>query len=125
MSLFKVAHGLVPRKPLDLVPVDPNIRASEDGVAFAQHVSELHKYIHDRITHQNAVYKQAADSHRRHWSFEVSDQVMVRLRPERYSPGTATKLHARSVGPFQVLSRVGENAYVVDIAPSWGTWLRI
>ena len=50
MSPFEVAHGLVPRKPLDLVPVDPHIRASDDGVAFAQYVSELHKYIHDRIT---------------------------------------------------------------------------
>ena len=50
----------------------------------------------------------------------MGDQVMVRLRPERYSPGTATKLHARSAGPFRVLSRVGENAYVVDIPPSWG-----
>ena len=30
------------------------------------------------------------------------------------------KLHARSARPFQVLSRVGENAYVVDIPPSWG-----
>ena len=45
---------------------------------------------------------------------------MVRLRRERYSPGTATKLHARSAGPFWVLTRMGENAYVVDIPPSWG-----
>ena len=120
MSPLEVAHGLVPRKPLDLVPVDPHIRASEDGVAFAQHVSELHKYIHDRITRQNAAYKQSADSHHRHQSFEVGDQGMVQLRPERYSPSTATKLHVRSTGPFRVLSRVGENAYVVDIPPSWG-----
>ena len=102
------------------MPVDPHIRASEDGVAFAQQVSELYKYIHDRITQQNVAYKQAADSHCPHQSFEVGDQVMVRLRPERYSPGAATKLHARIAGPFRVLSRVGENAYVVDIPPSWG-----
>ena len=121
MSPFEVAHGLVPRKPVDLVPLDPHIRASEDGVAFAQHVSELHKYIHDKITQQNAAYKHAADSHRRHRSFKVGDQVMVRLRPKRYSLCTGTKLHARSAGPFRVLSRVGENAYVVDIPPSWGT----
>ena len=50
----------------------------------------------------------------------MGDQVMVRLRPERYSLGTATKQHARSAGPFRVLSRVGENAYVVDIPPLWG-----
>ena len=104
MSPFEVAHGLVPRKPLDLVPVDPHIRASKDGVAIAQHVSELH-----------------------------SDQVMVRLRPERYSPSMATKLHACTAGTFRVFSRVGENAYVVDIPPLWGisspstwrTWPRI
>ena len=119
MSPFKVAHVLVPRKPLDLVPVDPHIRASEDGVAFAEHVSDLHHYIHDRITEQNAAYKEAADSHRRHRIFEVGDQVIVRLRPERYSPSTAIKLHARSADPFLVLTRVGENAYVVDIPPSW------
>ena len=120
MSPFDVAHGLVPRKPLDLVLVDPHIRAFEDGVAFAQHVSELHKYIHDRITQPNAAYKHAADSHRRHQSFEVGDKVMVQLRPERYSPGTAMKLYARSAGPFRVLSCVGENAYVVDIPYWWG-----
>ena len=45
---------------------------------------------------------------------------MVQLRPERYSPGTATKLHARSAGPFRVLTRMGKNAYVVDIPPLWG-----
>ena len=39
MSPFEVAHGLVPRKILDLVPIVLCIRASEDGVAFAQHVS--------------------------------------------------------------------------------------
>ena len=49
------------------------------ALKFAQHVSELHAYIHDRITQQNAAYKQAADLHRRHRSFEVGDQVMVRL----------------------------------------------
>ena len=60
MSPFEIAHGLLPHKPLNLVPVY-HIRASEDGVAFAQHVSELHHYIHDRITQQNASYKQVAD----------------------------------------------------------------
>ena len=66
------------------------------------------------------MYKQAADLHRPQWSFDVGDQEMVRLRPERYSPSIATKLHARSAKPFQVLTPVGENAYVIDIPPSWG-----
>ena len=73
MSPFEIAHGLVPWKPLDLLSVDPHIRASEDGVAFAQHVSELHLYIYDRITQQNSSYKQAPDLHPRQWSFKVGD----------------------------------------------------
>ena len=50
----------------------------------------------------------------------MGDQVVVWLRLERHSPSTATKLHACSVGPFWVLTRVHENAYVVNIPPSWG-----
>ena len=58
--------------------------------------------------------------HHRPRIFQVGNRVMVRLRLEHYTPGSATKLHARSTGPFRVLSRIGENAYVVDIPPSWG-----
>ncbi|CAA6674368.1 unnamed protein product [Spirodela intermedia] len=45
---------------------------------------------------------------------------MVRMRPERYAPGSATKLHTRSANLFRVLSWIGENAYVVNIPPLWG-----
>ena len=115
MSPFEVAHGLAPCKPLDLVPLDPHVRVSEDGVAYAQHISQLHQDIYDRIQSQNVLYKQAADRHRRPRIFQVGDQVMVRMRPERYAPGTTTKLHACSAH-----SRIGENAYVIDIPHSWG-----
>ncbi|CAA6674885.1 unnamed protein product [Spirodela intermedia] len=100
MSPFEIAQGLAPRKPLDLVPLDPHVRVSEHGVAFAQHVSQLHQDIHDRIQSQNALYKQAADMHRRPRIFQVGDQVMVRMRPKRYAPSSATKLHARSAARF-------------------------
>ena len=32
----EIAHGLAPRKPLDIVPLDPHVRVSRDRVAFAQ-----------------------------------------------------------------------------------------
>ena len=50
----------------------------------------------------------------------MGDQVIVRLRPERYALGTAMKLHARSANPFRVLSQIDENIYVFDIPPSKG-----
>ena len=115
VSRVEIAHGLAPRKPLDIVSLDPHVRVSRVRVAFAQHVSQLHQVIHDRVFSQYASYKQAADLHCRPRVLQVEDQVMVRLRPERYAPGTA-----RSTGPSRVLSWIGRIAYVVDIPPSWG-----
>ena len=45
---------------------------------------------------------------------------MIRVRPERFPPGTFRKLQARGMGPFEVLSKVGENGYVIDIPNDWG-----
>ena len=45
---------------------------------------------------------------------------MIRLRPERFPPGTFRKLQARGMGPFEVLSKVGENGYAIDIPSNWG-----
>ena len=115
MSPVEMPHGLAPRKPLDIVPLDPLVRVSKERVAFAQHVSQLHQDIHDRVLSQYASYKQAADLHCRSGDFQVGDQVIVRTRPQGYAPRTATKLYAHNIGPFRVLSRIGDNAYVVDI----------
>ncbi|XP_022878628.1 uncharacterized protein LOC111396424 [Olea europaea var. sylvestris] len=45
---------------------------------------------------------------------------MVRIRPERRLHGPASKLQARSAGPFKILKQVGPNAYVFDIPPHLG-----
>ena len=83
-------------------------------------MSDMHHDIHSRIVSQNEKYKAAADVGRRLVSFSVGDLVMVRLRLERYSPGVATKLHARSAGPFSIVRVINENAYVVGIPSDWG-----
>ena len=45
---------------------------------------------------------------------------MIRLRPERFSPGTFKKLYARGAGPFRVVKRVRPNAYVLELPPELG-----
>ena len=49
VSPVEIAHVLAPRKPLDIVPLDPHVRVSRVRVAFAQHVSQLHQDIHDSV----------------------------------------------------------------------------
>ncbi|XP_038972521.1 uncharacterized protein LOC120104756 [Phoenix dactylifera] len=62
----------------------------------------------------------AVDLRRRYQEFRVGDDVMIRIRPERFPSGAVRKLHARSMRPYKILKRVGSNAYVVDIPSDFG-----
>ena len=117
---FEIVYGQIPRRPLDLAPVDPHTRTSAEGISFAQYMSDMHHDIHSRIVSQNEKYKANADVGRRFVSFSEGELVMVRLRPERHLPGVAAKLHARSAGPFPIVRVINENAYVVGIPSDWG-----
>ena len=48
------------------------------------------------------------------------ETVMVRIRPERFSQGSAKKLQARSAGPFKILQRIGSNTYRIALPPEMG-----
>jgi len=45
---------------------------------------------------------------------------MVRIRSERFPPGTVKKLHARGAGPFEVMKRINDNAYVLYLLEGFG-----
>ena len=93
-------------------------RVSDSASALASHIRALHEEIREKIMKNNADYKASADLHRR-LTFNVSDYVMVRMRPEWFPPKTVKKLHARSAGPFQILKKINSNAYVVDLPPDF------
>ena len=120
LSPHEIVYGHKPRAPIDLIPMSPLRRASESAETFACRMYDLHKSINNQITMNNAKYKSTTDAHRRYKCFEIGNFVMIRLRPERFPPGTFSKLQARGMGPFEVLSKVGENGYVIDIPNDWG-----
>ena len=114
MSPAEVVYGFKPRQPIDLIPMSQYARTSESASAFASHLHDLHKEISNKINKSNAAYKVRADLHRKVQRFEVGDYVMVRIRSERFPPGTVKKLHARGAGPFEVMKRINDNAYVLN-----------
>ena len=71
-----------------------HIKASACASSFASHVHDLHKKDMDKIAQSNVNYKLRADVKKDFKTFNADDHVMVRIRPERFSPRTVKKLHA-------------------------------
>jgi len=90
-------------------------RVSEPASSFATHMHELHKVISDKIKQSNFDYKLRADVRRKYKTFNIGDLVMVRIRPEWFPPGTVKKWHARSAGQLKILTKLNDNAYVIDL----------
>uniref|UniRef100_A0A2N9IPQ0 CCHC-type domain-containing protein n=1 Tax=Fagus sylvatica TaxID=28930 RepID=A0A2N9IPQ0_FAGSY len=66
------------------------------------------------ITENERVASQA-NKGRRRVIFEPGDWVWVHMRKERFPAHRKTKLHPRGDGPFQILEKINDNAYKVDL----------
>ena len=53
--------------------------------------------------------------HRRSKEFNVGEYVMVHIRLERITTTFSKKLYARAMGPYFIISKLGSNAYLLDL----------
>ena len=102
-SPFEIVTGLLPRKPIDLVPLLMEAQPSIEADAFSKHIRDLHEDVQRKIALSNENYKAQADLKRKVADFKERDMVMVRIRPERYPKGTYKKLHSKNVGSHRML----------------------
>ncbi|KAH7511695.1 hypothetical protein FEM48_Zijuj12G0007700 [Ziziphus jujuba var. spinosa] len=119
-SPFEIVTGMLPRKPIDLVPLPLAARPSAEAETFGRHIQEIHDDIRRKIALSNESYKAHADLKRKFAEFNEGDMVMVRIRPERFPRGTYKKLHSRNVGPYKILKKISSNAYVLDLPKDMG-----
>ena len=115
MSPFEVAYGFNPLTPLDLLPLPINVKESLDGAKRAEMVKKLHEKIKDQIEEKNKTYAEKANKGRKKMVFQPGDWVWLHLRKERFPEKRKSKLLPRGDGPFQVLERINDNAYKIDL----------
>jgi hypothetical protein len=118
LSPFEVVTGAKPRVPVDLAALPIPTSHNEAAEEISQHIQQLRNEVRRKLTLNANSYKAAVDPHRRHVEFQVGDLVMVQICPEHFPRGVVHKLHHRSVGPCKVLSRLGPNAYHVELPPT-------
>ncbi|KAL5744031.1 hypothetical protein ACOSQ2_027147 [Xanthoceras sorbifolium] len=110
-SPFQVVYSVVPRGPLDLLPLPSKTRVHGKAERFVQQLQDTHKQVYDNLVKNTSKYKLAADKKRRNVEFEVGDFVWAVLTKDHFPVEEYNKLAARKIGPLEVLEKINPNAY--------------
>ncbi|XP_075489516.1 LOW QUALITY PROTEIN: uncharacterized protein LOC142528360 [Primulina tabacum] len=114
-SPFEIVYGFNPLTPLDLMSLPVSERLNMDGKKKAEFVRSLHEKVKDNIEKKNLQYTKQANKGRKKMVFEKGDWVWLHLRKERFPEKRRSKLLPRGDGPFQVLEKINDNAYKLDL----------
>jgi hypothetical protein len=119
-SPFEIVYGFNPLTPMDLIPLPFEEKVSLDGEKKAKMVRQLHEGVRLQIEKKNRLYASKANKGRKLVVFQPGDWVWVHMRKERFPNQRKSKLQPRGDGPFQVLERINDNAYKIDLPGEYG-----
>jgi hypothetical protein len=114
-SPFEIVYYFNPLTPLDLMSVPIDGRSSLDGQKKVELVKSLHERVQLQIAQKNERVASQANKGRRRVIFEPGDWVWVHMCKERFPAHRKTKLHPQGDGPFQILEKINDNVYKVDL----------
>ena len=83
----------------------------------------MHDKVKEKIKKSNANYQVQANKHRRKVIFQSRDLVWVHLRKDRLSQKRKSTLSLRVDGPFEILERINDTAYKVELPRGMGFML--
>ena len=110
-----MVYGIDPLSPNYLTPRPQDQKPHVDAAVRVKEIQKLHELVKARIEKTNAAYEAQANKHRRKIVFQPGDLVWIHLRKERFPSKRKNKLMPRAEGPFEVLERINDNAYKVDL----------
>ena len=101
--------------PLDLTSLPLSEHANLDRKQKADFVKQIHEKTKVNIERRTKQYTRTANQGRKQVVFEHGDWVWLHLRKERFPEQRKSKLMPHGDGPFQVLERINDNAYKLDL----------
>ncbi|KAG8482833.1 hypothetical protein CXB51_024109 [Gossypium anomalum] len=114
-SPFEIVYGFNPLSPLDLIPLPNDQIINIDAKKKVDYVKHLHQKVKANIEARTEQYVRKANKGRKQVIFEPGDWVWVHMRKERFPAQRKSKLLPRGDGPFQVLERINDNSYKLDL----------
>jgi hypothetical protein len=119
-SPFEIVYGFNPSTPMDLIPLPMDKRVSLDGNCKAQMVKTLHESVRKHIEKRNRVYATKANKGHTHVVFQPVNWVWVHMHKERFVARRTSKLQPRGDGSFEILMRIHDNAYKINLLGEYG-----
>jgi hypothetical protein len=129
MSPFKADIAYIPGLRLDLLALDPRTPTSKPGTEYAEQLVKIVRMLPERMEETQLAIVSEANEHRQPHPFRVGDTVFlgIRLLPVAYAnvnsaandSANSGKFQNPYAGPFTLLKKVGENAFVLDIPAHW------
>ena len=117
-SPFEIVYGQAPTHYLDLAPIPNSSLSNKKAEDFVSTMNKIHDEVRKKLEQSNAKYKEAANKHRRVKTFHEGDLVWVYLKKERFPTGSYNKLKERKIRPCQILTKINDNAYKIDLSPN-------
>ncbi|WVZ63799.1 hypothetical protein U9M48_013404 [Paspalum notatum var. saurae] len=115
-----IVYGYIPRAPIDLFSLDAEDAPHIDAVAHVEQMINLHEQTQQNIAAANAKYQVAGSKGRKLVTFKPGDMVWLHLRKDRFPTLRRSKLMPRAAGPFKVLTKINDNAYILDLPAEFG-----
>ena len=114
MAPYEALYGRPCRSPLCWAEPDERVTIGPQIIAST---TEKIRGIQERLKVVQSRQKSYADLHRREVEFNVGDYVFLKVTPMRGVTrfGVKGKLAPRYVGPFEVIERIGEVAYRLNL----------
>jgi hypothetical protein len=114
-SPFKVVSDFNPCVFIDLMPIPIDKRTFIDGIKKEKIMKILHKQVRSHIKEKTTKYAKHANKRQKMVRFESGDLVRIHLSKDRFTSKRKSKLMPRVNGPFQVIERMNDNAYKIDL----------
>jgi hypothetical protein len=120
VSPFQVVYGLNPRAPIDLLPLPPSKMTCFDASQQSEFILKMHKTTKLNIEKMNEKYRIAASKGCKEVRLEPGDLVWLHFRKEQFPELRKSKLMSRAAGPFEILAKINDNAYKLELPPEFG-----